>query len=156
MPFPSAKLCRNVASSPSISRAIHLTCHRCASRFLSSGHGFLHREEYRRTFVHPLADPGIGAARSDAQSEVLGAVLDAGQHLHDDRLLDHALLHLQQRPTDRRQSQDVLVGRGAAPFLRDCDIRHRRYRRCKFHAVNVLHRISLGVFRILKPDHDHR
>lgn len=94
--FPSVKLCRNVASSPSISRATDLSCHRCASRFLSSGHGFPHREGYRRTFVHRLIDPGIGAARSGAQSEVLGTVLDAGQHLHDNRLRDHALLRLQQ------------------------------------------------------------
>lgn len=94
--LPSAKLCHNIASSPSISRATDLF-HRCASSFFLSGHGFSHRKGYRRTIVHRLVDPGIGAARSGAQSEIPGAVLDTGQHFHDVRLRDHALLHLQQR-----------------------------------------------------------
>lgn len=59
-----------------------------------SGRGFLRREGNSHTAVHPLADPGVDTARSSARFEIHGTVLDVGERLHDDRLLDHALLHL--------------------------------------------------------------
>lgn len=56
--------------------------------------------------------------------------------MHDERLCNHSLLCLQQR-TVNQQRETVLLDRTTATFLRDCDIRHRRYRRCKFHIVDV-------------------
>jgi len=56
----------------------------------------LRRKGNRYAIVHPLPNPGIGAARSSARFEIYGAVLHDGEHLHDNRLHDHALLCLQQ------------------------------------------------------------
>lgn len=60
-----------------------------------SDHGSPNRERNRHDIIRTHADPGIGAARSGARFEVYGAVLDAGEYVHDVRLHDHALLHFQ-------------------------------------------------------------
>lgn len=140
---PFAKLCRDIAPSPFASRDwINLPCHRCTSRFLFSGNGLSHRKKHKHNLVHRHINTGIDTARSGAQSEVPSAILDASQHLHGDRLLDHALLRLQYHKVEwypKSWYQTVLHRRATTPLFRDCDIRHRRYRRCKFSIhVNLL------------------
>lgn len=60
-----------------------------------SDHGSPNWERNRNRIIHTHADPGIGVARSGARFEVYGAVLDAGEYIHDERLHDYALLHFQ-------------------------------------------------------------
>lgn len=67
-------------------------CHCSASFSLFSGRVLPYRDQRGHTLVHPRADPGTGAAGSSAQSQVHGAVLDVGQHLHDERLRHYTLL----------------------------------------------------------------
>lgn len=157
---PFAKLCRDIAPSPFASRDwINLPCHRCTSRFLFSGNGLSHRKKHKHNLVHRLVNTGIDTARSGAQSEVPSAILDASQHLHGDRLLDHALLRLQYHKVEwylKSWCQTVLHRRATTPLFRDCDIRHRRYRRCKFSIhVNLL-AFHFAVLESVRPNSSRR
>lgn len=140
-----------VAISPRALPWVAITSSRSRLYSLSSDREKSHRDGNGDTHVHPLFDPGSNTAGPGTQFEVYGAVLDDGQHLHDGRLRDHALLRLQQRPIDQ-QRQAVLLSGATAALLRDRDIRHRRYWRCKFHVIDVLvyaSRVSLFSIAVI-------